>query len=85
VDHGRLAHGALELDRAYALAVPELRGEGRQDLAIRLAEIEQLAPGVQTQAQAALAGADERLDEASLEHALGRLEAILRARTASGL
>jgi hypothetical protein len=85
VDHGRLAHGALELDRAYALAVPELRGEGRQDLAIRLAEIEQLAPGVQTQAQAALAGADERLDEASLEHALGRLEAILRARTAGGL
>jgi hypothetical protein len=85
IDQGRLPHGALELDRAYALAVPELRGEGRQDLAVRLAELERLAPAVQTQAQAALAGASERLDEDSLEHALERLEAALRARTAAGV
>jgi hypothetical protein len=85
LDHGRLRHGALELDRAYELAVPELRAEQRQDLSIRLAELEQLAPGVRTQAQAALTRADGELDEQALVHALQRLEAILRARTAAGV
>jgi hypothetical protein len=97
LDHGRLAHAALELDRAFALAVPELEGESRQDLAIRIAELEQLRPGVQAQAQLALPGdhaepdaGGERpprdaLDEDVLAHALGRLEATLRARTAAGL
>ena len=56
LDHGRLAHAALELDRAYALALPELHAERRQDLAIRIAELEQLRSGVQAQAQAAAAG-----------------------------
>jgi hypothetical protein len=97
LDHGRLAHAALELDRALALAVPELQGERRQDLAIRIAELEQLQPTVQAQAHAALPGdggpseaaagdgPDEALDEDLIEHALGRLEAALRARTAAGL
>ncbi len=101
LDHGRLEHGALELERAYALAVPELHGERRQDLAIRLAELEQLYPAVQAQAQAAEAWAaraaaqDEKgrqdeeglqeLDDDVLTHALGRLEAALRARTAAGV
>ncbi len=83
LDHGRLAHAALELDRAYALAVPELRAERRQDLAIRIAELEQLRPG--PQAQAALAQDGGALDEDVLAHALERLEAALRARTAAGL
>jgi hypothetical protein len=87
-DEGRLAHAALELERAYAAAVGELRAEGRQDLALRVAELDQLRAGVLAQAQAALpdhaskqgAGPDEEL----LAHALERLEAALRARTATG-
>jgi len=95
LDHERTAHAALELDRAYALAVRELEGEGRQDLAIRIAELEQLHPGVKAQAQTALLGAiapgapggsaGEKLDADVLAHALGRLEAALRARTAAGV
>ena len=90
LDHERLAHAALELDRAYALAVPELHAERRQDLAIRIAELEQLRPGVQAQAQAAQAQAalaqdGDAPDADVLTHALERLEAALRARTAAGL
>jgi hypothetical protein len=95
LDHERVAHAALELDRAYTLAVPELQSERRQDLAIRIAELEQLRPGVQAQAQAALLGAgaaagaadapEPALDDDALTHALERLEAALRARTAAGL
>jgi hypothetical protein len=97
LDHGRLAHAALELDRAFALAVGELHGERRQDLAIRIAELEQLRPGVQAQAQLALPSEHEAadtnpeehprgaLDQDVLAHALGRLEAALRARTAAGI
>jgi hypothetical protein len=88
LDHGRLPHAALELDRAYAAAVPELRSEQRQDLAIRIAELEQLRNGVAAQAQAALPrGPGEgpvELDEQAMGHALERLEAALRARTATG-
>jgi hypothetical protein len=85
LDHERLAHAALELDRAYTLAVPELQAEKRQDLAIRIAELEQLRPGVQEQARATLAQDGEAFDEELLAHALERLEAALRARTAAGL
>jgi hypothetical protein len=97
LDHGRLAHAALELDRAFALAVPELQDESRQDLAIRIAELEQLSAGVNAQAQLALVGkhatpdgvdADQppaALDGDLVAHALGRLEAALRARTAAGI
>jgi hypothetical protein len=97
LDAGRLAHAALELDQAYTLAVRELRDEGRQDLAIRLTELEHLHPDVHAQAQAAQAGATDKtaesasgaaertLDEDALTHALERLEAALRARTAAGL
>jgi hypothetical protein len=99
LDHGRLAHAALELDRAFALAIPELHAERREDLAIRIAELEQLRPGVQAQAQSALPdgvavetsaqtpgyAAGDGLDEQVIEHALERLEAALRARTAAGI
>jgi len=85
LDHGRLTHTALELDRAFELAVPELQAERRQDLAIRIAELEQLRPGVQEQARATLAHNETALDEEVLTHALERLEAALRARTAAGL
>jgi len=97
LDHGRIAHAALELDRAYAVAILELQAEHRQDLAIRVAELEQLRPGVQAQAQAALASSvaaheptaapepGAELEQDVLAHALGRLEAALRARTAAGV
>jgi hypothetical protein len=93
LDHDRVAHAALELDRAYGLALRELGAEQRQDLAIRIAELEQLRAGVQAQAQAVLAGKDgatrthgasAQPDEEVLTHALERLEATLRARTATG-
>jgi hypothetical protein len=89
LDHERLEHAALELEQAYALALVELHGEGRQDLALRLAELERLQAGVRAQAQAtharAAGGREERLDEELLLHALERLEATLRARTAAGV
>jgi hypothetical protein len=82
LDHGRTAHAAIELRGAYAAALAELPGERREDLTIRLAELEKLRDGVEAQARAALARAE--LDEDVVRHALGRLEATLRARTATG-
>jgi len=124
LDHERLALAAIQLDSAYAVAIGELRVEDRQDLAIRIAELEQLRTGVALQARAAIrhssgtqtaAGATEvrdstpatgrpdtsatdpsdaaaepeeeiatELDEEVVRHALKRLEAALRARTATG-
>ena len=114
LDRGRNAHAAIELQGAYAAALVELPGEGREDLAIRLAELAKLRDTVEQQARAALAqlgGEDParattteeatpaqgpapedaqteqqpgELDPEALRHALGRLEATLRARTATG-
>ncbi|HTZ86558.1 MAG TPA: hypothetical protein VMB05_07805 [Solirubrobacteraceae bacterium] len=103
---GRLAHGAIELQGAYAMALHELRREGREDLSIRIDELQKLHEGVERQARIARgerAGstqawgestgdeqasggqeASEELDEEILRHALARLEATLRARTATG-
>jgi hypothetical protein len=89
LDEARLAHAAIELDRALTSAVGELDREGRQDLAIRIDELRKLRPGVAEQAQLALAGAGaaegsgaDAPDAEILGHALGRLEAALRARAA---
>lgn len=84
LDEGRARHAAVELDRALAAAVPEMRAEGRQDLAVRIAELEQLSKGVSEQASAALTPSGAQPDVEALEHALGRLQAALRARTATG-
>jgi hypothetical protein len=92
LDHGRVVHAALELEHAYALAVQELGGADRQDLAIRVAELEQLRTGVREQARAALKKngdashehSAEQPDEDVIAHALERLQAALRARTAAG-
>jgi hypothetical protein len=83
LEQQRTVHAAIQLDGAYAAAIPELRLEGRQDLAIRLAELEKLRPGVSEQAAVAIAGEQEP-DLEVVEHALERLEAALRARTAPG-
>jgi hypothetical protein len=83
LDHERVALAAIELDRAFAAALTELRAENRQDLAIRIAELEQLGEGVAEQGRLALPGAGTPDDEV-VRHALERLEAALRARTATG-
>lgn len=87
LDQGRRRQAAVGLERALAAAVTELLGEGREDLALRIAELESLREGVAELARAALsrAEAESEGDEDLLEHALGRLEAALRARTASGV
>jgi hypothetical protein len=85
LDHGRTAHAAIELDRALAMALPELRGEGRQDLALRIDELEQLRSGVARQAKAAMPDSEGSPEEEIVRHTLERLEAALRARTAPGL
>jgi hypothetical protein len=84
LDQGRLALAAVGLDQALAATVAELRAEGRQDLLLRISELDQLAPGVTAQAQAALGGAEAPLDEDLIGHALNRAESALRARTATG-
>lgn len=89
LDQGRVAHAALELERAYGAALLELPAEDRPNLAGRIAELEQLRPGVVTAAAVALDEGEPEtraaLDEQPLRHALTRLEATLRARTAGGL
>jgi hypothetical protein len=82
-DRARLA--ALELDRALAVAVSELRSEARQDLAVRVAELEQLRPAIAEQALRVSVTGAAGPDSEVLSHALERLEAALRARTAPGL
>lgn len=84
LSQGRSEHAALELDGALAVALPELRSEERPDLALRIAELEQLHEGVRAQAQAVRERRGEDIDEEVVAHALGRMEAALRARTATG-
>ena len=85
LDQGRHAQAAVELERGMTSAVAELRREGRQDLLLRIAELEQLLPGVAGQADLAIEGSAEPLYEELLAHAVGRAEAALRARTATGV
>ena|ERR1700722_5296269 len=85
VEQGRFRHAAVGLDRALTVAVRELGAEGRQELALRIAELDQLREGVAMQGEQVLEGAGQQIDEELLEHALGRLEAALRARTAAGV
>jgi hypothetical protein len=85
LDQGRLRHAAIELLAAYAAAVPELRAEDREDLGPRIAELEELSAGVEAQERAARAEGEQGPGEEIMRHALQRLEAALRARTALGL
>jgi hypothetical protein len=84
LDNGRLAHAASELERGLAAALVELKGEPGQGLVSRLDELRELLPGVQEVAAQLLAPApapEAHQDsfEETLSHALGRLEAALRA------
>jgi hypothetical protein len=75
LEGGRIQLAALELEQAYALAVEELARERREDLATRVAELRELRGSFDAQSP----------DEQAVTHALGRLEAALRARTAAGV
>ena len=72
LDQGRLRHARVELRSAYAAALQELSAEGRQDLALRIDELRELNGTI----------ASEEPAEEAVSHALERLEAALRARTA---
>lgn len=83
----RLPHATLSLRDAYTSALSELAAEGRADLGDRLAELHGLNEQVRRAASGAPGAggsAQEPLDVASLRHALERLEAALRARSATG-
>ncbi len=86
LDHGREPLASLELDRALSVAPRELRAQGRPDLDERADELEALRPAVAAASGKALAGepAAGEIDSEALEGALSRLEAALRARTATG-
>jgi hypothetical protein len=84
LDEGRLTLAALELEQAYAAALVELPAEERPELSERLSELAELKSGVLEATRAALSGDSGRPDADTVTHALGRLEAALRARAAVG-
>lgn len=82
LDAGRLAHAAIEMERAYAAAAHEIAGGAGLD--IRLAELSSLREAVADQAETAITGGigeapGAQIDEQVLRHALERLQAALRA------
>jgi|HubBroStandDraft_3_1064219.scaffolds.fasta_scaffold00585_6 hypothetical protein len=85
LDGGRLALAALELEHAYTAALAELAAERRVDLGQRIDELEQLHESVLAAAKTAMAGDGTGLDEQTVRHAVERLEAALRARTAPAI
>jgi hypothetical protein len=85
VDAGRRREAALQLDAALTAAIAELEPWApRGDLAARIAELRALHEGVRAAAYAALEGGVDDDEDAAVRHALERLEAALRARTALG-
>ena len=83
LEHGREREAALQLEAALAAAASELAGWRELDgMAGRLAELDSLRPGVAAVAAAARAGGLDAARVGTVAHALERLEAALRARTA---
>ncbi len=83
LDQGRLAHASVELQSAYAAALTELGGEDRPDLTARVAELRELNASIAPSTDPAAQSIDPPEDQ-TIRHALERLEAALRARTAAG-
>jgi hypothetical protein len=85
VDAGRRREAALQLEVALVAALAELQPWApRGDLGMRIDELRALLPGVEAAARGALQGGVEDDENAAVRHALERLEAALRARTALG-
>jgi hypothetical protein len=84
LDHGRDREAALQLEAALTAALSELEGwRELHGMPARLDELRGLADGVRAAADAARAGALDESGRDVVAGALGRLEAALRARTAS--
>jgi hypothetical protein len=79
LDQSRDALAVRSLQAALDAALSELRSERREELALRIDELDQLRTVIEGQA----GGDPENLDAEALAHALGRLEAALRARAAA--
>jgi hypothetical protein len=85
LDAGRRREAALQLDAALGVAFPELAPwAGQADLSARLDELRALRDGVAAAARSAREGGVDDEDADRVAHALARLEAALRARTALG-
>jgi hypothetical protein len=85
VDAGELRQAAFQLRVALEAALAELEPwSGRGDLGERLAALRDERPAVGAAANAALQGGLDDASIADVERVLGRLEAVLRARTALG-
>jgi hypothetical protein len=84
LDAGRIPLAAIGLERAYATALAELPGEQRSDLRERIEELAELRGDVERAARSALPDVAAQPEEQVVRHALERLEAALRARTAAG-
>jgi hypothetical protein len=86
VDRGRDREAALQARAALDAATAELAAwRARADLEGRLAELETLREPVAAAAAAALRGGLQDTEVQAVEHAVGRIEAALRARTAVGV
>ena len=82
LDHRQLREAALELRTAYDAALAELPATPQAErLAERLDQLRELQEAVDALGDAAIAGVLGPDAAATLEQALGRLEAALRART----
>jgi hypothetical protein len=83
-EHGRDREAALQLEAALGAAVAELAGWLELDgMRERVAELSGLVPGVAAAAAAARSGTLDETGREAVGHALARLEAALRARTAA--
>jgi hypothetical protein len=83
LDHERPREAALQLEAALAVAATELESwRELPGMAERLAVLRALAPSVAAAATAARAGGLDDDARVAVAHALARLEAALRARTA---
>lgn len=83
LDHNRLAHAAGELERALTLACAELKAEPGPGMPQRIDELHKLLGGVSAISERLLGARSSpgtQEDDDALAHALGRLEAALRAR-----
>jgi hypothetical protein len=86
LDHGREREAALQLRVALEAGIAELQdGTPSEDLAKRLAELREQRGPVGDAANAAVSGPLDGDAREAVAHALGRLEAALRARAMAAL
>ena len=86
LDAGRLREAALQLRPALDAAIAELEAwKERRDLTQRLEELSQSRKTVAAAAEQALKAGLDAQTAADVERVLQRIEAALRARTASGI